>query len=574
MRKRFAAGAFVFAVLVVSCGDSNGSDSAAADGGGTDANRDDGALSDGGGEGGNSSDSGPIPPPGSVCTSTVTLADVSAPTTVVGKAGGPPCSEAGLQTALDVGGVITFACGGTAANPFVIKMTAERTVDKTTVIDGGGTIVLSGDMKARILKIGHGDFTEKATMITVQKLTFRDGRTTDVVNTTSTATGGAAIYRVGAQLTVVDCTFQGNIGPVTGQDVAGGAIYSIGGGATKISGSTFSGNACSNGGALGNLGVANLTIFNSTFDGNTATGLNANPGNGGNGGAISFDGPASSGCNGSVAMPPYTPIDITVCGATFHANHAGIGAFGGAIFRTVDTTCVPKNTGPVTIDKSTFDANTADNSGALYLHQIDLTMTNSTVSNNVAKGAGGVRVEGAAAADVTINLTNVTIANNTATDGLGGGFYFGSNIAGGTLANLTVAGNEVKTTSGNMYATFGAGFMGTTGTIALYNSIIANNKKPAPTSGDSANCEATFTAGAGNIEFLPGPASPDPHKCTSNSTIIDPQLAPLADNGGPTKTMAVPKTSPAVGKGASNCQTTDQRGMPRTTPCSAGALEP
>lgn len=565
-----------------SCGDSN-SDGNPGPGGGVDGGGgDDGSASggdgsaglEGGGDGNPNSDSGPITPPGTVCTSAVTLANVSAPTTVVGGASGPPCTQAGLQTALGTGGVITFACGGTVASPFVIKMATELTVDKTTVIDGGGTVVLSGDMKTRILKIGHGDFTEQATLITVQNLTFRDGHTTDVVNTSSTAMGGAAIYRVGAQLTVVDCTFLNNVGPVTGQDVAGGAIYSIGGGATKISGSTFSGNACSNGGALGNLGNLNLTIFNSTFDGNTATGLNANPGNGGNGGAISFDGPASTGCNGSVATPPYTPIDITVCGATFHANHAGVGAFGGAIFRTVDTTCVPKNTGPVTIDKSTFDANTADNSGALYLHQIDLTMTDSTVSNNVAKGAGGVRVEGAAAADVTINFTNVTIANNTATNGLGGGFYFGSNIAGGTLANLTVAGNEVKTTSGNMYAVFGAGFIGTPGTIALYNSIVANNKKPAPASGDSADCEATFTAGSGNVEFLPSPAVADPHKCTSNSTVIDPGLGPLQDNGGPTKTMAVPKTSPAVGKGAGNCPATDQRGMPRTTPCSAGALEP
>jgi hypothetical protein len=40
-------------------------------------------------------------------------------------------------------------------------------------------------------------------------------------------------------------------------------------------------------------------------------------------------------------------------------------------------------------------------------------------------------------------------------------------------------------------------------------------------------------------------------------------LGPLADNGGPTQTHALPAGSPAVDKGASFGATTDQRGSPR-----------
>ncbi len=48
----------------------------------------------------------------------------------------------------------------------------------------------------------------------------------------------------------------------------------------------------------------------------------------------------------------------------------------------------------------------------------------------------------------------------------------------------------------------------------------------------------------------------------SNLLGVDPQLGPLGDNGGPTQTMAIAATSPAVNKGA-GVLTTDQRGQPR-----------
>lgn len=44
---------------------------------------------------------------------------------------------------------------------------------------------------------------------------------------------------------------------------------------------------------------------------------------------------------------------------------------------------------------------------------------------------------------------------------------------------------------------------------------------------------------------------------------MNPKLKPLADNGGPTKTMALKASSPAIDAGISSGLTTDQRGQPR-----------
>jgi hypothetical protein len=54
---------------------------------------------------------------------------------------------------------------------------------------------------------------------------------------------------------------------------------------------------------------------------------------------------------------------------------------------------------------------------------------------------------------------------------------------------------------------------------------------------------------------------------------MDPRLAALADNGGPTQTEALLPGSPAIAA-ATNCPETDQRGFSRPTGrCDIGAYE-
>jgi hypothetical protein len=505
---------------------------------------------------------------------------VSNPTTVVGGSGGPACTRDGLQSALDKGGVVTFACGGTASAPFTIAITSALTVDqKKVVVDGGDSVILDGGGSSRILRMGNTDFTDAVTNVTVQRLAFAHGHTTDVANTMSTDQGGAAIYRIGGALTVIGCSFSGNVGPVSGQDVAGGAIYSIGGGATVIEESTFDGNACSNGGALGNLGNLDLTLVNVSLTNNQATGTGANPGNGGNGGAISFDGSPSTG-DCTSGFTGATAKTINMCGVVMSGNVAG--AFGGAVFRTVDSygCAAPKQTAPGSFDRVVVDGNTAVSAGGMYLHQVDVTMIASTISRNATtKGAGGgLWLEGASGATATLSLTNVTIAGNTAGEGLGGGVNFGSDVAG-SFTQVSLVQNKVTTASGNQYAVFAGGTFGDPSAVTLTNSIVADNDRPAATSGNSFNCETPFMDGGGNLQHVAHAGGSETQKCAAGVIIADPKLGALMLNAGPStmglalETVAVGAGSAAIGLGHANCAAVDERGAMRGTPCTSGAYE-
>jgi hypothetical protein len=66
--------------------------------------------------------------------------------------------------------------------------------------------------------------------------------------------------------------------------------------------------------------------------------------------------------------------------------------------------------------------------------------------------------------------------------------------------------------------------------------------------------------GAGSFGFEDGVTD----QVGSFADPIDPKLAPLADNGGPTMTHALRADSPAIDRGDSNVpQLIDQRGQPR-----------
>src|SRR5580700_7620376 len=411
-------------VIAASCGSSNDrgaqGDSGAPSGtsssssGGSGSGDDSGSASPDGIEGGY--DGAPPPTPAATCALPAQPVDTSSSTNVVGSGTPASCTEAALDAAVAAGGIVTFQCG---AAPTTITLTSEVPVTGDTTIDGAGRVTLSGGKTTRILHIKSA-WNVATPLLTVQNLTFTDGHTTDVLNTTSTSEGGAAIFEDGGSLTVIDCTFTNNQCATTGEDVSGGAINGQGVGTLIVEGSTFTGNVGSNGGAIGTQDET-VTIVNSTFVGNKATGTGGNPGNGGDGGAMSYDG----------AMIPWT-----MCGDTFSQNQAN--ASGGAIFR------VAYNDEPVNIDRCVFDGNSVDptsgNAGGLYLEYATITMTGTTISNNTANYGGGIWVGHMAIA----HITNDTIAGNTAN--MGGGVWFAGGVTGVVLQNTLVAGN----TAGDM----------------------------------------------------------------------------------------------------------------------------
>jgi len=395
------------------------------------------------------------------------------------------------------------------------------------VIDGGGMVTLSGGGTSRILYL-DSDYNTPTPRLTVQRLSFKQGKSP--ATGVDTAQGGGAIYRDGGSLTVLDSHFDDNHGPMTGQDVAGGAIYGFGGGETVIVGSTFTNNSASDGGAIGSLN-GNVTIIDTTIANNQATGNGGNPGNGGCGGGLYMDGGKEM---------------ASLCGVVIQNNSAG--AIGGGVFRVSND-----HTGSFAMDRSTVDGNqvtptTSGNAGGMYLEGLALSITTSTISHNKAFFNGGIWIN-----TDTVMMTNVTIAENTAFGSNGGGVWLG-NSPTGTLKNCTIANNH-STASGQVAgAIFGAG-------LTLVNTVIAGNSAQY-----TPNCDKQRTDGSGNLQF-PGTAP-----CTTSPVVADPLLGALGSNGGDVETMVPGAGSPAKGIGA-NCPPTDALGNPRPTACTAGAVE-
>jgi hypothetical protein len=470
----------------------------------------------------------PPPAPKAICDLPAKAVDTSKPTTVVGDGkSAASCTEAALRAAVTAGGVVTFACG---AAPAMITVTSELPVGKDTTIDGGGTITLSGGGKSRILHITSA-WNVPTPLLTVQNLTFTGGFTSDVMNTMSTKMGGGAIFEDGGSLTVINCTFTHNQCATTGQDVSGGAINGQGVGTLIIVGSTFTGNTGSNGGAVGTQDE-NVTVVNSSFTNNAATGTDGNPGNGGNGGGLTYDG---------------AHISLTLCGDTFTGNKAN--AAGGAVFR-VGYSSQGGAPSVVNIDRSTFDGNSVDattgNAAGLYLEDVTINLSDTTISNNTGHFGGGIWCGQSA----VVNFTNVTIAGNSAAGG--GGVWF-ANAVTGTFTNVTIAGNT------------GDGLFGGDTGVKLTNTIVANNVRG--TLDGTTNCAKAHGAVGANLQFpMAGTA------CAPSIAIADPMLGPLQDNGGPTKTMLPAAGSPAKGMGA-GCPTIDQDGKARPAACTLGAVE-
>lgn len=455
------------------------------------------------------------------------LADVAHPTTTVGDGTAASCTEATLRAAAASGGVIVFDCGSA---PVTITVSTAIVFTAETVIDGGGTVTLSGGGTTRIFYL-DSDYNTPTPRLTVQRLTFRDGHSTRT--TEDTDGGGAAIYRDGGSLTVLDSVFLDNHAPDVGQDLAGGAIYAFGGGETVIAGSTFTNNSASDGGAVGSLN-GDLTIVNSTFTGNEARGTDGNPGNGGCGGALYQDGRDEA---------------TSLCGVTIRGNTAG--AIGGGVFRVSND-----HTGSFAMDRSTVDANTVTpamtgNAGGLYLEGLALNITNSTISRNAGAYCGGLWIN-----TCTVMMANDTIAENTATFSNGGGVWLGHSPTG-TMLNCTIANNHATGPGVVAGAIFGDG-------LTLVNTIVANNMAMYRPS-----CDVEHTNGGGNIQW---PAGGTTTSCAHAPTDADPILGALGDHGGDTEVMVPAAGSPADGIGM-GCPATDQLGMPRATPCTAGAVE-
>ncbi len=203
-------------------------------------------------------------------------------------------------------------------------------------------------------------------------------------------------------------------------------------------------------------------------------------------------------------------------------------AFGGGIWNYPS--------GTLTVTDSTISDNTVGNDGGGIYNTATatLTVTNSTISGNTAGSGPGGGIENAG----TLTVTNSTISGNTTTNN-GGGI---SNTGTLTVTDSTLSGN-----------TAGLNGDGISGAVMLTGSILDNA---------AANVAGPLTSGGHNL-FSDDPSETDNAVLISTDLVdTDPLLGPLADNGGPTQTMALLPGSPAINTGVAIAGvTTDQRGV-------------
>jgi len=183
--------------------------------------------------------------------------------------------------------------------------------------------------------------------------------------------------------------------------------------------------------------------------------------------------------------------------------------------------------GDVTLDGCTLSANSAGEGGALMQFEFTgsqgwTTVRNSTISGNFATLAvAGLQIACPECTANPVQLTNSTIVLNSS--------------APGSAAGVQTSGN-----------------------VVAQSSIIALNQNAAPGGRSiSADIGATTISGANNLVMMTS-ASRAAGVITFS---VDPQLAPLANNGGKTQLHALLANRPALNQGNNAAGlTSDQRG--------------
>lgn len=268
--------------------------------------------------------------------------------------------------------------------------------------------------------------------------------------------------------------------------------------------------------------------------------------------------------------------DVTISGVTLQNGVAGqntqgyfVNYVGGAIFH-VGTPSL------LTLRDMVIRNCAATSGGAIYNVYSSLVLQNSTLyANSATAGNGGAIAEGLGD---YVHISNSTLSSNRAT-GSGGALATSNNTA--TLNNVTIVDN-VADSDANGSGDGGGVAQGITAPT-LSNSILAHN---VDAGGQGPDCAGGITSNGynliGNNAACTISSGTGDHVGTAAAP-LDPHLAPLADNGGPTPTrallnggQALNMGSPlAAGSGTGACELTDQRGVDRTLspPCDIGAYE-
>jgi hypothetical protein len=450
----------------------------------------------------------------------------------------------------------------------------------STITIEGGEHFIDGNNNSNVGSVLQ---VESTGTLTLNNATVTGG--TGTLNDLGTQVGGGGISSFGT-VTLNSVTVRGNSAGDGTRDGFGGGLNNRNGTMT-LNNTTVTGNTSSYVGA----GVYNQTdpsseveamliLVNSTVSDNTSDVI---------GGGIANK-------EGTVTL-----TNCTVSGNTAVVAGGGISNNTGSLL--LNNCTVSNNnggglsggiangyTGTATITDSTIIGNTAGSAGGIGNDtQSTVTLTGTAVIGNTAVlGGGGIGVQNSGS---LVSLTNCTVSGNTVTGdatngtpGAGGGI--GNDSATVIMNGVTVSDNTVPFGVGGGIAIVG------TGTAELKTSLVSGNTAGIVALGYEVYSENTNTITAdshnffGNsnqitadafYNFTPGATDVNASSDSTASADLAAILSPLADNGGPTQTHALPKDSPAINLDAACTSglTEDQRGKhrPAGPGCDAGAYE-
>lgn len=249
-------------------------------------------------------------------------------------------------------------------------------------------------------------------------------------------------------------------------------------------------------------------------------------------------------------------VSVALQSLTITNGYQSPGAVGGAFL----------NQGTLAMENCTLAGNSvgASAAGGAIQNSGQLNLRGCTFSANTAAFAGAISNSS------TCALQNCTFYGNSATNGNGGAID-NTNSATLSILHCTFSDNTAVSAGGAIHNYLSL--------VSLTNSIVAGNNA-AVAGGDIYNWSgSTITAVGVNIVQVLGNGG----TLQGGNTILafDPRLGPLANNGGPTKTL-LPQggspASPAIDTGVTSHAVglvTDQRGFPRLagTQVDIGAVE-
>ncbi|MGA2521317.1 MAG: choice-of-anchor Q domain-containing protein [Acidimicrobiales bacterium] len=460
--------------------------------------------------------------------------------TVTTCASSGPGSLPAVVGAAAPGDTIDFTVSCPPGSPITLTSSITLASDVTIAGPGASLVAVNGNNAVQLFVVNPG-VTAVISGLTMEGgagysgLAVDNAGTLTVSNSTFTANGGGGngtLYNSGS-LTLTNSSLINNVPDQNTGDYAG--IWNDGGNAT-VSDTTFSGNySYSGAGGIINEAGGTVVVSGSTFSGNS-TGFSAGAvtnGWAGNGGTMTITDSTftdNSGNQGAIAVGSGT---VNIAGSTFTGNDGHGGAIDVADAATSCGACGPSGTVHVTGSTFTGNSGTNTNGGAIANGSAGgsgiVTVSNSTFTgNSVYSGQSGGALANMGG---TMTVTNSSLSGNTAPGGQGDNIY---NAAALNLG-ATIVTNPAS--SGDC-------------ALGSYTDLGYNIA-------DDASCGFTAT---GSV---------------NSSGTLDTYLGALADNGGPTQTMALEPGSPAIDAVAdpSLCPATDQRGYRRQVPCDIGAYD-